>query len=174
MARKHILIAAAGVLALAVAATVGMRSYWTQRRIVAWRVRHHLPVHLAGIEFHVPPRLVFYETRFEKQGTWRFIRSDQFSDGAALLVIETVHHAMPELTSSSSSLGSRKFVKTVPVTLAGRSGFCAEFDERVEWDFVVDPHFISIHCSFDPRLGVSFFGRAKGADEFYRFIQTAE
>ena len=123
----------------------------------------------------MPPRLAFYESRFETRGTWRFLRSDQASDGAAFYAIETIHHPMPELTSSSS-LGSRKFIKTVPVTLAGKNGACAQFDERVDWDVAgpFDPHFISVDCSFEPRLGVSFFGRAKGVDEFYRFIQTAE
>jgi hypothetical protein len=176
MKRNHILIAAGGVLALATAAAIGMRSYRIQRSIVAWRVRHNLSVQLAGIKFHVPPGLAFYESRHETQGTWRFIRRDGSSDGSALYVIETNNHRAPELKSSSSSMGSRRFVKTLPVVLAGKNGLCAEFDERVEWDVAgpFDPHFISVDCSFGPQLGVTFFGRPKGVEEFYRFIQTAE
>jgi hypothetical protein len=91
-------------------------------------------------------------------------------------MIEADAHASPELTSSSSSMGSRRFVKTLPVALAGKNGLCAEFDERVEWDVAgpFDPHFVRIDCSFRPRLGVVFFGRAKGVPEFYRFLRTAQ
>jgi len=104
------------------------------------------------------------------------MRNDRSTDGAALYVIETNNHTAPELTSSSSSMGSRRYVKTLPVVLAGKNGSCAEFDRREDWDVAgpFDPHFISIDCSFGPRLGVTFFGRPKGVEEFYRFIQTAE
>jgi hypothetical protein len=151
-----------------------MRSYRAQKSIVAWRVRHNLPVQLGGIKFHVPPGLIFYESRFEKQGRWRFIRSDRSSGGGALYVIETNSHTAPELTSSS--FGSQTPVKTVPVTLTGKNGLCAEFEQDMEGDFIPpwDSHFISINCFFNPHLGVTFFGRAKGVEEFYRFIQTAE
>jgi len=173
-ARKHILIAVGAILGLAAIGAIGLHAFWSERSRVAWRVRHNLPVQLAGIKFHVPPRLTLYESRWETQGRWRFISSDRSGESAALFVVETNNHAAPELTSSSSSLGSRRFVRTVPVTLTGKNGVCAEFEERVELSSPFEPPLISVDCSFGPRLGVIYVGSAKGLSEFYQFIQTAK
>ena len=175
MVRKHILIAAGSVLAFGVAAMIGMQSYPAQRWIVGWRVRHHLPVQLAGVKFHVPPSLSSYQPRSEPQGRWWFIRGERSKEGEAFYVIKTNAWLTPDLASSSSSEG-RRLEKTVPVTLAGKDGSCTESERQLDLDVAgpFDPHFISVDCSFGPQLGVSFFGRAKGVDEFYRFIQTAE
>jgi hypothetical protein len=174
--RKRILIAAGGVLALAAGATIGMRSYRTQRSITAWRVRHQLPAQLAGVKFHVPPSLSPYQPRFEPQGRWWFIRSNQSKEGEAFYVIEANARSAPDPTSSSSSSGDRRPAKTVAVTLAGKNGLCTESERHLDLDVAGpwDPHFISIDCSFSSRLRVSFFGRARGVSEFYQFIQTAE
>jgi hypothetical protein len=173
-ARKHILVAAGAILGLAAICAIGRQALWSERSRVAWRVRHNLPVQLAGIKYHVPPRLTLYESRWETQGRWRFISSDRSGEDAALYVVETNIHEAPELTSYSTSLGSRRFVKTVPVTLAGKNGVCAEFEERTELSSLFEPPFISVDCWFGPRLGVIYLGKAKGVSGFYRFIQTAE